>query len=68
MTYCYAQIIIDISHGRLDRPFTYRIPEALQNDLCLGSLVVVPFGKGDTKRKGYVIGFSNTCEYPDGKL
>lgn len=68
MTYCYAQIIIDISHGRLDRPFTYRIPEALQNDLCLGSLVVVPFGKGDTKRKGYVIGFSNSCEYPDGKL
>ena len=68
MTYCYAQIIIDISHGRLDRPFTYRIPEALQNDLCLGSLVVGPFGKGDTKRKGYVIGFSNTCEYPDGKL
>ena len=68
MTYCYAQIIIDISHGRLDRPFTYRIPEALQNDLCLGSLVVVPFGKGDTKRKGYVIGFSNTCEYQDGKL
>ena len=68
MTYCYAQIIIDISHGRLDRPFTYRIPEALQNDLCLGSLVVVPFGQGDTKRKGYVIGFSNTCEYPDGKL
>ena len=68
MTYCYAQIIIDISHGRLDRPFTYRIPEALQNDLCLGSLVVVPFGTGDTKRKGYVIGFSNTCEYPAGKL
>lgn len=68
MTYCYAQIIIDISHGRLDRPFTYRIPEALQNDLCLGSLVVVPFGKGDTKRKGYVIGFSNSCEYPDGRL
>lgn len=68
MTYCYAQIIIDISHGRLDRPFTYRIPEALQNDLCLGSLVVVPFGKGDTKRKGYVIGLSNSCEYPDGRL
>lgn len=68
MTYCYAQIIIDISHGRLDRPFTYRIPDALQNNLCLGSLVVVPFGKGDTKRKGYVIGFSNSCEYPDGRL
>ena len=68
MTYSYAQIIIDISHGRLDRPFTYRIPEALQNDLCLGSLVVVPFGKGDTKRKGYVIGLSNSCEYPDGRL
>lgn len=64
----YAQVIIDISHGRLDRPFTYRIPEALEQKLRLGSLVVVPFGKGDRKRKGYVIGFEETCGYPDEKV
>ncbi len=64
----YAQVIIDISHGRLDRPFTYRIPEALEKRLRLGSLVVVPFGKGDTKRKGYIIGFEESCGYPDEKV
>lgn len=64
----YAQVIIDISHGRLDRPFTYRIPEALEPKLRLGSLVVVPFGKGDTKRKGYIIGFEESCEYPDERV
>lgn len=64
----YAQVIIDISHGRLDRPFTYRIPEALESKLRLGSLVVVPFGKGDTKRKGYIIGFEESCEYPDERV
>lgn len=64
----YAQIVIDISHGRLDRPFTYRIPEALDAQLGLGSLVVVPFGRGNSVRKGYVIGFSDTCEYPDAQV
>lgn len=64
----YAQIVIDISHGRLDRPFTYRIPEVLDSQLGLGSLVVVPFGKGNSVRKGYVVGFSDTCEYPDAQV
>ncbi len=64
----YAQIVIDISHGRLDRPFTYKIPEALDSELGLGSLVVVPFGKGNSVRKGYVVGFSDTCDYPDAQI
>ena len=64
----YAQVIIDISHGRLDHSFTYRIPEALSTRLRLGSLVVVPFGKGDSDRKGYIIGFTDSCDYPDEKV
>ena len=26
---CYANVIIDISHEKVDRPFQYRIPDAL---------------------------------------
>ena len=26
----YAQVIIDISHEKVDRPFTYLVPEALR--------------------------------------
>ncbi|SDZ78948.1 replication restart DNA helicase PriA [Lachnospiraceae bacterium NK3A20] len=64
----YAQVIIDISHGRLDHPFTYRIPEALRPAVRLGSLVNVPFGKGSTSREGYVVAFSDTADYPDEKI
>ena len=64
----YAQIVIDISHGRLDRPFTYRIPGAMEQELRPGSLVLVPFGRGDTLRKGYIIDFADTCSYPENQI
>ena len=64
----YAQVIIDISLRELDRPFTYRIPRELAGRLRLGSLVVVPFGKGDVRRKGYVIGFADTCDLPEERV
>ena len=41
----YAEIIIDIAYNKLDRPFTYRVPERMQEVLQPGSLVMVPFGK-----------------------
>ena len=55
----YAQVIIDISRRGLDRTFTYRIPQALQEKVRAGSIVMVPFGAGSTLRKGYVTGFSD---------
>ena len=54
----YADIIIDISHEQVDRPFQYRIPEALRGQVIPGSCVTVPFGRGDTLRSGYVIALS----------
>lgn len=51
----YAGIIIDISHEKVDRIFTYRIPEALRGVLKTGDAVRVPFGRGDTVRLGYVV-------------
>ena len=51
----YAEIIIDIAYNKLDRPFTYRVPERMQPLVQPGSLVLVPFGKGNTMRKGYII-------------
>ncbi len=64
----YASIIIDIATGKLDRPFTYRIPDSLKGNLRLGSLVRVPFGKGNSEREGYVIGFTDHADYPDEKI
>ena len=64
----YAQVIIDISHEKVDRPFTYRIPEALRDTLCPGSIVRVPFGRGNALRQGYVIALTDACEYEDEKV
>ena len=64
----YAQVIIDISLSKLDRPFTYRIPGQLQGQLRLGSLVEIPFGNGDIIRKGYVIAFTDLCSLPEEKI
>ena len=58
----FAQVIIDISARGLDRPFTYRIPSGMRENLRAGSIVMVPFGAGNRLRKGYVIGFSDTAQ------
>ena len=64
----YAEVIIDIAYNKLDRPFTYKVPAKMQNALQPGSLVIVPFGKGNVPRKGYVIALKDNCELPPDKV
>ena len=68
MTGRYADVIVDISHERVDRPFTYRIPEDMQGKLCVGQAVNVPFGKGDSQRKAYIIGFRDSVDFPPDRI
>lgn len=64
----YANIIIDISHEKLDKTFQYRIPAKLQGQLTVGMQVEVPFGNGASKRTGYVVELTDTAEYEISKL
>ncbi len=64
----YADIIIDISHEAIDRAFQYEVPDLLSGQIRLGSEVMVPFGRGNTLRHGYVIGFSDQTDYPEDKI
>ena len=64
----YAQVIIDVSNRGLDRPFSYRIPAPLQQSVRPGTIVMVPFGAGNTLRKGYVVGFSDRTEVAADKI
>lgn len=68
MSELYADIIIDISHEKLDRPFQYRIPEKLQGILKVGMCVKIPFGQGNTERKGYVIDIGEECKYDPERI
>ena len=64
----YADIIVDISHEKLDRSFQYRIPEALINQVQVGMVASIPFGNGNHLRKGYIIGLSETPAYASDKI
>ena len=54
----FADVIVDISHKNVDRPFCYRVPDAILPDIHIGSKVEMPFGQGDRVRTGYVIGLN----------
>lgn len=51
----YAQVILDITSGNLDRTFQYRIPVRLQGQIGPGTQVIVPLGKGNRPVKAYVL-------------
>ena len=64
----YADIIVDITHEKLDKVFQYRIPSHLEGMLKVGMEVVVPFGMGNKEIKGYVTGFSEHAGYAPEKM
>lgn len=51
----YADVILNISHESVDRPFTYMIPEDLCGKLTPGTAVQVPFGNAKEAKLGYVL-------------
>jgi primosomal protein N' (replication factor Y) len=58
-----VHVVVDVPLFHLDRPFTYRVPEALRDTVRLGSRVKVPFG-GRRRVDGWVVGFAD--ELPPG--
>lgn len=64
----YADIIVDITHEKLDRVFQYRIPSRLEGELSVGMEVLVPFGRGNRETRGYIVGLSDTCHYEESKV
>lgn len=64
----YADVIIDISHEKLDKPFQYRVPERLRGKLESGMCVEIPFGNGNKLRKGYCIEVGDICKYDPAKM
>lgn len=64
----YADIIVDISHEKVDRPFQYRIPDKLLGQITPGVRVHVPFGKGNKDMIGYVVDISEKTDYPVDKI
>lgn len=64
----YADVYIDISVDKLDRPFSYHIPDNLSGKIDVGTRVIVPFGKGNTPRKAYVAALNDRTDYDPAKV
>ncbi len=64
----YADVIIDIAHEKVDRPFQYRIPQSMRDRLEIGMSVHIPFGMGNTMRKGYVTDISEKPNWDPAKI
>lgn len=64
----YADVIVDISHEKVDKVFQYKIPEGLQGRLEPGMCVNIPFGRGNHLRSGYVMEITDLTDYPIDKI
>ena len=64
----YADIIVDISHEKVDRPFQYRIPESMAGELEPGMCVLVPFGSGNKRIRGYVTEITEECSFDPSRI
>ena len=51
----YADVIVDISHEKLDKSFQYRVPERLKPRIQVGMAVKIPFGRANREMTGYVV-------------
>ena len=64
----FAQVIVDISQEAVDRPFTYLVPDGLKDQVFLGAVARIPFGKANRLRSGYIISLTDSCALPPEKI
>ena len=58
-----AKIAVSAATFSIDRPYDYRIPESLSDVIVPGVRVIVPFGKGNRRSEGIVLGITGESEY-----
>ena len=61
-----AEIIVDNKCKETDKIFSYIIPSNMAVDI--GHRVIIPFGRGNRKIAGYVVGFTDKIDFDKSKL
>ena len=60
----FCQVIVDIVHDNVAKPFTYRIPEGMK--LVPGQRVAVPFGRHE--KEGIVLSLTEICDLEESRV
>lgn len=68
MQHLFANVIVNITHEKLDKTFQYYIPERLRDKIQVGMAVHVPFGRSSRIIQGYVTGLTEQPEYELSKI
>ena len=64
----FANVIVEISHEKLDWPFQYLIPERLQGKIAPGVCVMIPFGAANKLIRGYVVEVTDRPEFEESRM
>ena len=58
-----AQVVLNNKEQNIDKIFDYAIPENLRDKVFAGMRVYVPFGWGNRRVEGIVIGISENSDF-----
>ncbi len=58
----FVQVFIKTKYGAIDRKWTYKIPDFLQENIFPGQRVLVPFGKGNVPTLAMVLAYTDADE------
>ena len=50
-----AKVVLKESTKEFDKEYTYMVPKELEQSIMVGARVWVPFGKGNTRKEGFVL-------------
>lgn len=64
----FANIIIDLTTEALNKSFVFKVPESLEGKIKRGDKVIVPFGRGNKDREGYVLEILSLSELKEKKF
>ena len=62
-----AEVVISNSTRQFDRIYHYRIPEKYLDKVSTGMRVIVPFGKSNRLREGYILALIGESDFKDLK-
>ena len=57
-----AVVAISGATREYDKLYHYLVPEEFEESILPGMRVIVPFGRGDSPKEGYVFGFAGSLE------
>lgn len=58
-----AEVIIESNVKTLNRHFDYNIPKEMENNISIGSRVLIPFGRSKKLEEGFVTNIKESTEY-----